>query len=311
MFKLPDKFPNLTDDVSDITDFYEFKCLKSKRGRIPFREIYRAAAQGDDEVEINGIEDESDIFNNEKFDEVCAEIQRREQACGGNYPFSIENGGYALKLELPIESWATVNYAYLLLATRLNMRDDRTQNCIDGTLLFENFSAQVAKNYWGERANCLVFGTASIGASFPDKVNDLCKKLGEGTAFKTRNKSKPTEKDAKLDVVVWKTFHDERQSKLIGFGQCKTGTHWEESISQLQPDAFCRNWLEDAPAVSPVRLYFICDSFPSDQWYSKASNAGIIFDRFRIMDFLPSNLEDQLQDKVKKWVGAALDFIKS
>jgi len=310
MFKLPDKYPSLRDNVSDITDFFETICLKSTHGRASFREIYRAAATGDDEIEINGIEDENDLFNNEKFDEVCIEIQRRTQACGGNYPFSFEDRGYVLKLDSSIENWMTVSYAYLLLATRLNMTSNKVQNEIDGALLFENLSAQIAKSYWGDRADSIVFGTANDG-NFPNKINELCKKIGEGTGFKSRNKNRPTEKDAKLDIVVWKRFQDDRQAKLIGFGQCKTGTHWDESISQLQPDAFCQSWFEDAPAVPPVRLYFICDSFPSGQWYSKASSAGIIFDRFRIMDFLPSNLDGQIDRKVRTWVNAALKFIKS
>jgi len=310
MFKLPDKIPSFRDDVSDIVDFFESECLKSEWGRTSFVSIHRAIALGDDEVEPSGIEDENDIFLNKRFDEVCGEIQRRKEACGGRYPFTLKESGYVLNLELPIDDWITVSYAYLLFATRMNMLKDRVQGEIDGTLLFEKLSADVAKNYWGERADSFPFGTSMPG-NFPHKVDELCSKIGEGQGFYNRNKSKPTEKDGKLDVVVWKSFEDKNTAKLIGFGQCKTGTHWENTITQLQPASFCQSWFQDMPAVHPVRLFFISDSFPLEQWYSIASSSGIIFDRFRIMDFLSAPSEEPLENEIRTWVRTALEFIKS
>lgn len=310
MFKLPDDIPNIRADISDIVDFYETQCLRSDHGRTSYREIFCAVSSGDDEIEIAGIDDENDFFNNEKFEEVCSEIQRRIQSCGGKYPFYLEDKGYVLKLKPSKEDWEMICYTYLLLATRLNMNTNRVHSGIDGTLLFEKFSAEVAKKYWGERAESLVFGTAKLGG-FSTKIDELCNKIGEGSGFKNRNTSAPKEKDAKLDVVVWKSFNDKQQAKLIGFGQCKTGTNWEEHVSQLQPDSFCRSWFESLPAVSPVRLYFICDTFPSTEWYSKASSTGIIFDRLRIMDYLPSTFDGDIGSQVKKWVKAAMAFVKS
>jgi len=310
MFKLPDKFPSSRDDVHEIADSYEYHCLLSKNGKTPFHQVFRAASIAGDELKAEGIEDEDDDFNGDRLNEVCIEINRRKKACNGNYPFLLEERGRSLKLDLPEDNWATIAYTYLLLATRLNMTKDRVHAKVDGALLFEHFSAQVAENYWGARAGSKVFGTATDG-NFPDKITDLCKSMGEGQGFKSKNKSRPTEKDAKLDVVVWKSFSDENTAKLLGFGQCKTGTHWEDTISQLQPDKFCQSWFEDQPAVGPVRLFFITDSFPTYQWYSKASSAGIIFDRFRIMDFLPPALDIQLENDIRKWVTAALGSVKT
>lgn len=310
MFKLPNKIPNFQDGVSDIADFFETECLKSKQGKVSFRKISVAAAHGDDEIEINGIEDDNDKFNSNTFDEVCAEIQRRSQACGGGYPFSLEDGGYMLKLEWPIGTPATLNYAYLLLATRLNMKDNRVHDGIDGALLFEKISAFVAQNYWGERSESMVFGTSNVG-EFSKKVDELCARIGEGRGFLNRDNTSPDAQDDKLDIVVWKSFQDDNPSKLIGFGQCKTGTSWKDLTTQLHPDAFCKNWFHTMPVVDPVRLFFISDSFFVQKQFSKSTSAGVVFDRFRIIDFLPANLDEQLTDEVKKWVEAVLAFIKS
>lgn len=310
MFKLPDKFPSFKDDVSDITDFYEYNCLLSKDGQTSYHQVFRAASIADDELKTDGIDDEDDEFNGEKLNEVCIEINRRKQACDGKYPFTLKDGGLRLKLDLPIDDWATISYTYLLLATRLNMGIKKVQGSIDGTFLFEKLSAGVAKRYWGDRAESIVFGTANPGG-FKGKINDLCNKMGEGKGFKNHNESEPKEKDGGLDVVVWKSFHDENTAKLIGFGQCKTGTEWLDTISQLQPSAFCPSWFNESPPVLPIRLFFIADSFPIRQWYSKASSAGIIFDRFRIMDFLPATLDVHLENDIRKWVGAAIDSVKT
>ena len=205
MFKLPDKFPTLKDDVYDIADSYECNCLLSKDGSTPFHKVFRAASIADDELKAEGIEDEDDEFNGDRLDEVCNEINRREQACNGSYPFQLEERGRKLKLRLPKDDWATTVYFYLLFATRFYMagkkgKSGNVQGGIDGALLFEELSAKVAKCYWGERAKTLVFGTAKAG-SFPDKITDLCLSIGEGKRFNSKNTSKPTEKDAKLGNV--------------------------------------------------------------------------------------------------------------
>ncbi len=311
MFKLPDKFPSSRDDVHELADSYEYNCLLSKDGGTPFHHVFRAASIADDELKAEGIEDEDDDFNGDRLNEVCIEILRRKQACSGNYPFLLEDRGRRLKLSLLENDWSAIVYTYLLLATRLNMTKDRVHAQVDGTLLFEKFSAQVAKNYWGERAGSKVFGTAATGEGFESKITDLCKSIGEGQGFKSKNKSRPTEKDAKLDVVVWKGFNDENPAKLIGFGQCKTGTHWEDELSQLQPEVFCDSWFEDPLVVKPVRLFFITDSFPVDKWFSKARSAGIIFDRFRIMDFLPTDKDELLEYQIRTWVASALTYLKA
>ena len=63
--------------------------------------------------------------------------------------------------------------------------------------------------------------------------------------FENKNDVPPSHvKDDKLDIVVWKSFADKNVSKLIGFGQCKTGMTWrnDNSLTQLSPSAFCKKF---------------------------------------------------------------------
>ncbi len=105
-------------------------------------------------------------------------------------------------------------------------------------------------------------------------------------------------------MVVWNPFNDDRQGKLIGFGQCKTGTHYEEQFTRLKPDAFCKNWFDSMPAVDPVRMFFITDELPEDRWYKRSTYAGILFDRSRVIE-LCETISSQTLAYMSAWTRAA------
>jgi hypothetical protein len=158
-----------------------------------------------------------------------------------------------------------------------------------------------------------LFGTAQK-ERFEEKVNELCRELGEGVEFENKmNVSANQIKDDRLDVVVWKSFADRKESKLIGFGQCKTGTSWrsDNSLTQLRPENFCQKWFRRMPAHTPARLFFVADTFNLDTWYNDASDAGIVFDRFRLMDYLPDNEEFQrvVYEDLVHWTAEAISRI--
>ena len=304
MFKLPSTIPHTEDAIEVLTDYLEYECIKA--GKISLlREIKKLAFQND-EMLIEGTEDESDVASN-KIEEITQEMGRRREFSGSKYPFILQNQGYNLTIERDtLPYWV---YTYLLLSTRLNMKDNKKHNGIDGTQILENLSAIVSKNYFGERSQSLVFGTAAQGG-FKEKVNDLCKKIGEGKQFVNRNSSSASQNDDKLDVVVWTDFRDKRWSKFIGFGQCKTGTTFDDQDAiELQPDGFCAKWFHTIPVVKPIKLFFCSQYYPLDD-YSKAKNAGLVFDRMRIMDFLPAQIDDVLDERIVSWCKGALRFLE-
>ncbi|HET6247176.1 MAG TPA: hypothetical protein VFE47_05695 [Tepidisphaeraceae bacterium] len=196
------------------------------------------------------------------------------------------------------------------------MQADRNAGGHDGTVLFEHFCASVATNFLGGPAgtSAFVFGTGRVTeelrdadqldeSQFEQAVNNLCKNLKEGFGFSKHPESKVTAKDGKLDVVAWRGFADERLGRLIVFGQCKTGTHWEGDLTKLSPQTFCDKWLKKAFAVLPLRLYFVADRVLTN-WYDRTKDAGIIFDRCRLMQYAEP-LEQSLFSKIRDWTEAS------
>lgn len=253
----------------------------------------------------------------EKIDKVVGEafeeIERRDKACRDGYPFDLDEEGYTLrtrddKKKDDKKNHKYIIYKYMLLATRLDMKDNRKHAEIDGTFLFEKLAAEAARNYFGSRTESRVFGAQS-GAGFSDKINELCKWIGEGNGFKNHGGAKPTEKDGKVDVVAWKHFADRLAGKLIAFGQCKTGTSYKDTLTQLQPSSFCRKWLREPPVFDPMRMFFIAEALcrsQRSQWRNTVVDAGLLFDRCRIVDFCDEVNED-VRAEIVAWTKAAAE----
>ena len=252
------------------------------------------------------------------------ELEERLRNCGpddGRYPFSLDARGDVLRFRGLGKRNIGLNYLYLLFATRLNMKNDLIHAGLNGTVLFEQLSKEVAVRYLGGPAptvEAVVFGTARFGdaeddeeldrSSFKDVVSALCQEMGEGHGYKANPDTRLRAKDDKLDVVAWRRFADMRAGKLILFGQCKTGTSWEKALRDLQPQSFCTKWMVKSPPVIPGRLFFVADRLPAANWTNRCTDAGIIFDRCRITEHVASSnepLPTSLSNNIGKWARAA------
>ena len=199
MFKWPGT-PSPRAPAHELADFAELVCWKNRgTSRTTLRADLGRLEEND---YSDGVpeEDETPV----RVEEAYSEIERRRAACRGGYPYLIGTDGYTLAMEVDEGDCRQIIYRYLLLATRLNMGNCRVHANIDGTLLLEELAADVAREYFGDRAESLVFGTSSGAADFQGKVNDLCRKLKEGGSFFSHTQTRPTANDGKLDVVVWK-----------------------------------------------------------------------------------------------------------
>jgi hypothetical protein len=188
------------------------------------------------------------------------------------------------------------------------MTHDRVHAKIDGALLLEEVAAHALRCYLGfERARSFIFGT-STGNQFSQKIDELCRQVGEGVKFKNTGGGSVNANDDKLDIVSWVPFSDKQRSQLVIFSQCKTGSTWGNLVSQLMPETFIMNWMLDGFAVPPVRGFCISEAADRSQWYHKASYAGLLFDRCRIVDF-STNLEPRLLERLKTWNAAAKNSV--
>lgn len=299
MFKLPDGIPNFRNAAQDWADYAEYYAILNTKVNI--YDLTKPARIVSDEDFIVGIEDETDMYIN-KVDEISAEIRYRIKVGEGLYPFKLEDDDYNIRFD-PQSEESYIIYPYLLLATRSQMGRDRIKVDIDGALLFEQLSSVVAQNYFGERAEVDILGTSKQDiTNFRDKLRNIIKLLGEGGDIHENPGHKP--QDDNIDVIVWKGFKDQQPSKIIAFGQCKTGTSWTDKLSELNTEAFCKTWFTRQPVLTPVRMFFTAHYFPRDIFIVRANEAGLVFDRFRILDYLPKELNPDLLLKMKTWTEA-------
>ena len=305
MFKYPG-VPTVRASAHELADFAELMAWRD--GSVSTTGLSRVIGRNEENDYSDGVpeEDEAD----QDAEDAYVEMETRDHACGmgASYPFSIGEQGNTLAWRSKELSSQQLVYLYLLLATRLNMRDNRVHAEIDGTRIFEKLCAGVALSYLGKRAESMVFDATSGSGGFPARIARLCRQFGEGDGV--RDVVSPRVKDGKLDVVAWKPFADSWQGKLIIFGQCKTGTGYRDMRTQLQPDAFCAKWLREQPPVMPVRAFFVSEALSRSgalsqrQWYDSSVDAGLLFDRCRIVDFCDGVAEDVLEE-VRTWTEAA------
>ena len=301
MFKWPGS-PSPEAPIPELADFAELMCWRD--GNTSATSLSQLIGRVGEADYSDGVpaEDEGDTAS----EEVYLELERRQTACGSNYPFVIDKAGRSISLFPGGINDLHILYRYLLLATRLNMKTGRTHAGFDGTRLFELLSAEVAREYFGQRAKSLVFGTASDNPRFEAKVNDLCARLGEGGGYTRRPGRATRAKDGKLDVVVWVPFVDSLPSKFIGFGQCKTGTNYRDDTTQLQPEAFREKWLDDSLYVTPIRMFFISEALAqtASERAEVSLDAGLLFDRCRLID-CASSISAGLMANITSWTNAA------
>lgn len=300
MFKWPD-VPSPGAEEHEIADFAEL--LTWRDGGTSALELTRSLSRLDEADYSDGVPEEDEI--DARVETVFLELERRCEACAGGYPFIIgDNGQTARTKKYEGENSKQAIYKYLLLATRLNMNHNRLHSGFDGAQLFEEVSAESARCYLGGRSKSLVFGTAAHGDGFAAKVEDLCKRIGEGGGFVKHSGGRLRPRDGKLDVVAWTPFSDRQSGELIVFGQCKTGTHYKDHLAQLQPDAFCNKWFRSQPVVMPTRTFFVTEALPRSQWRDWAVDAGLLFDRCRIVDFSDAMSADVVA-RLQAWTDAA------
>ena len=293
---------NRRDNPYIIADFLEFECIKS--GGVSSLSYRSYLSMPDDEICNDGIESSDDI-SVAGLDAAIAECSNRYQCCPNHYPFVTGISSLALKSDA---SWYRDIYTFLLLATRMNMKDNRKQGGYDGAELFEQLCVIVTKEYYGRHCKAEVFGTAASG-SFNKKMEALLRSLNIRGHFVEPEGSTGHQKDGDLDIVAWIPFSDKKDSQMIALGQCKTGTHWEGMLTELDPYGFFSLYSSQQPYSKPLKMFFVAESFGKYKWGERCSSGGVLFDRTRIMEFLPNEVDGEtgeLLSKIKTWNNAAL-----
>ena len=207
-----------------------------------------------------------------------AEVANREEACGPTYPFEVGDGFIQAKDSAP----STI-YTFLLLLSWFGK--DAGPKTHGPEKLFEEVCLYAGSKYFGGeplvKSYLFGFPRRRTARQFKPALNELCEGLGEGRGARQSPRTKD-QKDAHLDVVIWKDFDDRRQAKLIGFGQCATGRHWRDKISDLRPREWCDLWMLEQPRVKPIPMFFVPHRVSLELWPEVSVYGGLIFDRCRV-----------------------------
>lgn len=299
---MPYKLRQLPSEMAtqaEIADYLEAECLLSQDKNFSIIEA----------AEDNGIVEDEDFIDSPEVDvysgyaEALLQVDERTKAIPDRYPFIGELK--SISLSSNCSDYFQLIYTFLLFATRWKMGADRIINGKDGTLLFERLCHKVLTNYLGQNAKGLVFGTGAEmdEKGFEAKVRAMLEMFAEkGYQFRSPDGNRNHQKDAKVDIVAFIPFNDSKKGHFIAFGQCKTGTSWRDQINQLDPNAFSKLYIQPPLVFTPICIYMISEAFDTDWEELTVKSGGVLFDRIRIMQFLPDSIDENLKNDIAVWV---------
>lgn len=221
-----------------------------------------------------------------------AEIEVRNTACGGTYPFGVADG----RIQATLATDASI-YVFLLLVANFGAKAGPSD--INALAIFDDLAAQAARSYLHGESYVFAFPRRVAPPGFVEAVDDLVLQMGEGRGNRRRPNSKQ-QKDAKLDIVAWRTFEDGRPGKIIAFGQCATGANWNDKLTELQPRSFYAQWLAEDPVVPPVRMFFMPFRILENDWIGVGYSAGVLFDRCRIAHHADA-VGQSVRQQITRW----------
>lgn len=290
--------PIACDETEKLADWIECQAIFSSSKQCSRITLARALRRngtldtvlGEDDDDASALDADSRL-SMRVADDAFGEIENRGLACGGAYPFIIDSFGIKLK---PIDLTDS-NYVFLLLLTKLGP----TTGHAGTAALFEHLCSHAACYYLGGAANRAQ--VVRVGAprktpltTFQRAVDDMCIKLKEGGGCKPSPRRARSTGDGKLDIVAWREFPaDERRGKLIAFGQCAAGqSGWQDKLSELDPRNFVKKFLRESLVVDPIRLFFVPWRVNQEEWDDISADAGIVFDRSRLVGCLENLSKD-------------------
>lgn len=291
------QFPKVSDPPEAHADWLEWQSLIAPNQYVAWSDHQR-------DLRIGGLDESERETSNDLevlVNDITSEIEGRVQACGGSegtYPFRLTDQGM-----IHLSESDTSTYTFQLLLSLFGRKAG--SSLIHGERLFEDLCAQALVRYLGGTQGGLqafVFGFPRrvLPTGFRQAVDDLCRMLREGIGAKGVPEL-GDQKDANLDLVVWRGFPEGNPGQLIVFGQCATGMDWFQKIHELQTQKWCQLWLKELPLVSPLAAFFLPRRIEPLQWRRASVYGGILFDRCRISWLLPE-ISGPLGEQVRQWV---------
>lgn len=287
--------------LDEMADNLELECVFSLEQICSIVDIgQNMGVIDDDDYDIDEEEENQNFLS-----ETLGIIDSRAKWCVDKYPFCADQ--QSLYVKENCNDIIQSVYIFLLLATREKMNTQRIADGIDGALLFERLSAQILHNYFGKHSHTSVFGTGSgISESFKEKLQRFLREIGERGYQIIENNIDPSKKDGGIDLFVHIPFEDKKKGQFIGLGQCKTGTSWNMVLGMMRPETLA-TYITPSLVFTPISIYMLTDTIPLRKWEDiSRQSGGFVFDRCRMMNWLPMNLDAQILSDIKKWNKAVI-----
>lgn len=301
--------PSAASDSTTLADWLELKALASHDGNSSFQDLVAEFRRGGS---TDAIQDSMDAqvdtrgeISERLADAAFAELEERAIAAGDGYPFSV--GDQALQLERDALGTDST-YIFMLLLSSFGVAAG-TGTRVRPERDFEDISHAAAESYFGgnehDGSYLFAFPRRTKASGFRAAVDELAQKLREGGGAKPV-KPAASQKDAHLDLVVWHGFADRRPGQVIAFGQCATGANWSTKLSEL-PDtrSWCQAWMLEPPCVPAVRMFFVPHRLTREEWDTRATIGGVLFERCRIAFHTPQ-LPSAVRARGMRWSRAVL-----
>lgn len=172
--------------------------------------------------------------------------------------------------------------------------------------LFERLIAICVGEYLGGES--YVFGwpvLEDIPASIELRVKDVCVIIREKFAEAPQARYK----DRGVDVISWKPFiesaSEHRSNQIIVLSQCAIGGDWRSKTGQIPLEAWKQyiHW-----ANQPIKAFAVPMVIHDDLWHDISTEAGLLFDRIRIINYVPLPFPDApLMDEIKVWIESEVE----
>lgn len=296
--------PVASAGVESHADWLEMKALLAPDGDVSYQDLVSELRRNGslDAFAQSVATDAGSEKSQELADTVFAHLDLRSIACGSGYPFNVGPQTLTRKDSSALDS----TYAFLLLLRTFGVRAGPART--KAASLFEEIATVVAGRYLGgpdKGAETFHFGfpRSTTPAGFESALNLLCSRLQEGGQTKKRP-AKRHQKDAKLDLVAWRPFPDQRNGKIVAFGQCAAGDNWDGKAAELRPQSFMGLWMTQGRlAFTPMVFFFLPHCLDDDDWDSISMIGDTIpFDRCRITSLIAESVvAGDLPLRIKKW----------
>lgn len=222
--------------------------------------------------------------------EAVAEMARRTIAAGNSYPFELAGNLVTARADAQT---ACRPYVLMLCLSYFGWTAKKNSP-YKPRRWFEEMGQIAADAFMAGESALLSPPRTLLPGPFRAAIDHLCTLIKEGGGWKpqpagwNRRGAGLAPQDDAVDVVAWRHFPDQLPGKLVLFGQCASGDNWSTKLTDLQPDAFCGQWMREVPPSKVIRAMFIPHRVPLERWEYSNRYGGILFDRCRIAHLIPT-----------------------